>query len=356
MLALLITAPMIARSQPATAPAVAADREFVIGTKEAPPFAMKTGDGNWTGISIELWRRIAAQRNWRYRFAEATDIDDLLKRTGDGDFDAAVAAVTVTAQRERYVDFTQPFFATGFGIAVSATGESIWTSVWRAFFSFGFLQAIAVLVATALAVGALIWIVERRHNAGFAGFAKGLGSGVWWSASAMTHQPTTAQNTPATLPGRILAIIWMIASVIAVAVFTAGITTALTKRELQGAVQGVADLRQVRVGAVSNSSGAEYLDRERISHRSFRSANEGLEALQQGRIDAFVHDKPLTAWLVLQSYTSTLRLVDTSFGEQNYAVALPKNSPLRSDLDLALQDQIESDWWRRIVFEYLGKH
>ena len=172
----------------------------------------------------------------------------------------------------------------------------------------------------------------------------------------MTHQATAAQNTPTTLPGRILAIIWMIASVIAVAVFTAGITTTLTKRELQGAVQSVADLRGVRVGAVVNSAGAEYLDRVRIPHRNLPDINRGLKTLQDGDIDAFVHDKPLTAWLVLQSYASTLRLVDTSFGEQNYAMTLPKNSPLRSDLDLALQDQIESDWWRRTLFEYLGKH
>src|SRR5262245_4059237 len=35
------------------------DRELVIGTKEAPPFAMKAPDGTWTGISIDLWRQIA---------------------------------------------------------------------------------------------------------------------------------------------------------------------------------------------------------------------------------------------------------------------------------------------------------
>src|SRR4029079_12035259 len=34
-------------------------RELIIGTKEAPPFALKHADGTWTGISIELWRDIA---------------------------------------------------------------------------------------------------------------------------------------------------------------------------------------------------------------------------------------------------------------------------------------------------------
>jgi polar amino acid transport system substrate-binding protein len=37
------------------------DREIVAATKEAPPFAMKGPEGNWQGISIDLWRRVADQ-------------------------------------------------------------------------------------------------------------------------------------------------------------------------------------------------------------------------------------------------------------------------------------------------------
>ena len=33
------------------------NRELVVGTKEAPPFAMKAPDGSWTGLSIDLWRQ-----------------------------------------------------------------------------------------------------------------------------------------------------------------------------------------------------------------------------------------------------------------------------------------------------------
>ena len=35
--------------------------ELVIGTKVAPPFAMKAADGTWRGIRINLWQRIANQ-------------------------------------------------------------------------------------------------------------------------------------------------------------------------------------------------------------------------------------------------------------------------------------------------------
>ena len=36
-------------------------RTLIVGTKEAPPFAMKNPEGIWTGISIALWHKIATE-------------------------------------------------------------------------------------------------------------------------------------------------------------------------------------------------------------------------------------------------------------------------------------------------------
>ena len=329
------------------------DRELVIATKEAPPFAIKQQDGSWRGISIDLWRRIADRLHLRYRFSEQATVQELIDGTADGSFDAAMAAVTVTAARERMVDFTQPFYSTGLGVAVSMT-ESRWRSVLRALFSFGFFQAVLALLGIAMCVGFVIWLLERRRTEHFSGGAKGLGTGFWWSAIAMT-QAGAAQNAPTTLPGRVVAIGWMIASVIAIAVFTAGITSTLTRRELQGVVHNMNDLRSVRVGALAGSSTVDYLDRQRISHRAFPSAQDGLTALQTGAIDAFVYDKPLLTWIVLHDFSTTLRMLDIVFDTQNYAVALPKRSPLRAMLDAPLLEEIESDWWQQTLFQYLGK-
>src|SRR5215468_5036751 len=113
------------------------DKELVIATKEAPPFVMKQADGTLHGISIELWRRIADRLHLRYRFSEQPTVQALLTGTAQGSFDAAIAALTVTAARQRIVDFTQPFYSAGLGIAVS-TGETRWRSISRALLSFGF--------------------------------------------------------------------------------------------------------------------------------------------------------------------------------------------------------------------------
>jgi ABC-type amino acid transport substrate-binding protein len=92
-------------------------RKLLVGTRHVPPFAIKKADATWEGISIELWREIAAENHWDFEFREF-DLEQLLGRLEKGELDAAVAAVTVTPEREKLLDFTHPFYSSGLGIAV----------------------------------------------------------------------------------------------------------------------------------------------------------------------------------------------------------------------------------------------
>jgi ABC-type amino acid transport substrate-binding protein len=94
-----------------------------VGTRIAPPFAMKNGEGGWEGISIDLWRRVAERLGLRCRLEERDTVQALLEAVTAGQVDAA-AALTVTAARRQVMDFTQPFFATGLGVAVGRGGAT----------------------------------------------------------------------------------------------------------------------------------------------------------------------------------------------------------------------------------------
>ncbi len=328
--------------------------ELVLGTKEAPPFAMKAADGTWQGISIDLWRHVADELHLRYRFVEEPDVQGLIDGVAAGKFDVAVAALTVTAGRARILDFTQPFYSTGLGIAVPTGGEASWTPIFRTLTSFGFAQAIVALVGLALAVGFLVWFFERHHNEDFGGgVKKGLSSGVWWSTVAMT-QRSTGNFGPQTLPGRIVAILWMVGSIVTIAVFTASITSVLTIRHLQGTVHGVSDLSTVRVGAIAGTSTEDALTHQQIAYRKFATLQEGLDAVRGRKLDAFVYDKPLLAWEVRQRYSSSIEIVEATFDPQEYAFVLPRNSPLRNALDVAILNAVHSAWWEQTIFRYLG--
>ncbi|EHL98862.1 hypothetical protein HMPREF9946_03441 [Acetobacteraceae bacterium AT-5844] len=329
-------------------------RELVIGTRAAPPFAMKNQDGEWEGISIDLWRHLAEKLRLRYRFEERSTVQELVEAVSSGQVDAAAAALTVTAARRQVMDFTQPFFSTGLGVAVMRGGATAWLPVLRTFLSFGFLQAVLTLLAITLLVGTLVWLFERKNHEAYGGPpVRGFVAGVWWSAVAMT-QAGAAQDGPRTLPGRILAVIWMVASVVTIAVFIAGITSALTTQRLQGVVRTTNDLRNIRVGAVAGSSTVEFLGTERIAFQPYNLPADGLRALRAGQIDAFVYDRPLLSWTVRQDFPE-LDLLPITLDSQNYAIALPLENNLRVSLDVTLLESLRGEWWQQTRYRYLGR-
>ena len=210
------------------------------------------------------------------------------------------------------------------------------------------------LLAIALTVGVLVWLTERRENEHFGGGpARGLTSGVWWSAVAMT-QAGAAQGGPTSLPGRLLAVVWMIASIISLAVFTAGITSSLTTREMHGLVRNLGDLRGLRVGSVQGSSTEDFLRKQRIASRSYADPNAGLRAVQTGQLDAFVYDRPLLSWIVRQDFPE-IQVLSVTFDPQTYAIGLQSGSKLQIPLDILLLDTLPSDWWQGTQFRYLGR-
>jgi polar amino acid transport system substrate-binding protein len=169
------------------------------------------------------------------------------------------------------VDFSQPFYLSGLGVAVRSSPPSAWRLIVQAAGSFGFAQAISALVGLAVGVGILVWLLERQRNEDFGGgVANGLGTSIWWSAETMT-QASTGNLAPRTLPGRVLAVLWMAASVLALAIFTASVTSTPTTRKLQGLVTDVNDLPRVRVGTVEGAATTGFLDERRVRNRTGRA-------------------------------------------------------------------------------------
>ena len=73
-----------------------------------------------------------------------------------------------------------------------------------------------------------------------------------------------------------------------------------------------------------------------------------------GTLDAFVYDKPLLAWIVREQFASSAAMLDVSFDQQMYGIALPLGSRLRKPIDVAMLETVQSEAWRQILFSYLG--
>jgi ABC-type amino acid transport substrate-binding protein len=358
LVALSVTGlPAFGQPQAAAGVALGSDRDrpLVIATRQVPPFAIRGPSGDWRGIAIDLWVAIADTMGVRdYRFVEL-GLTDMLEAVAAGRVDAAVAALTITAARERQVDFSHPFHTSGLGIAVQQhPGGGIW-AVLKRLVSGTFLAVLGGLLALLTAVGALVWLVERRRNDQFPqALLPGIGAGLWWSAVTMTTVGY-GDKAPATWPGRALAMIWMFAGIIMVSSFTAAITTSLTVGELDRAVQRLEDLYGARVLTLAGSTSDQFLEVQRVRHHTVDNIGAALEALAQGRADAVIFDKPVLKHLVAENHSEQLRVLPYVLQRQDYGIALPQGSGAREQVNKALLGIIRSESWTARLEQYLGR-
>lgn len=325
-----------------------------VGTKVAPPFVLKQERGELSGISVELWRRIAEDAGIEYTFQESA-LDSLIGDLESGKLDASVAAITVNAQREGRIDFSHPFYTTGLAIAVPSRQDRL-TAAISGFFSWEFFAALSGLCLLLFAVGALLWLFERKRNADMFGGkpSQGLGSSFWWAAVTMTTVGY-GDKAPVTLGGRIVGFIWMFAAIIIISSFTAAIATSLTVSQLETEVQGLDDLPDVRVATLPDSATALFLEKQDIDFDNVASVNEALSLLKKGKLDAFVYDKPIMQYYIKRDFDGDIEVLPDIIERQDYAIALPENSPLRERINTSLLRVIESDEWEQVLSDYLGR-
>lgn len=327
--------------------------EELIGIRVAPPFVIDGGDGTYSGLTIALWEHIAEQTGIEYSYEERS-IQGLIDGVENGELYASAAALTITSEREEVVDFTHPFYVTGLGIAVSYQPAGFWQS-FLAMFSLDFLWVVLLLFLLLLFWGALVWFFERQENTDeFGGsITEGVGSGFWWAAVTMTTVGY-GDKSPRSIGGRVVGFIWMFTAIIVISFFTASIASSLTVTQLDSRVSGPADLPFVRVGALQQSATIAYLEDERIRVNSYPTISEGLRAVEENEIDAFVHDAPILQYYTQLEFQNMVRVLPNTFNDQYYGIALPLNIDYRNEMNRIILDYIVSDEWQEMKNRYLG--
>ena len=329
-------------------------RVLLVGTIEAPPLSMKTADNQWEGISIELWKAVAQHMGVPFEFREFITIEHLLDALEKREIDV-IPSMLVRERFESIMDFSQSYLKSGLSIAVPAEGVGYrWIRIFESIFSEHALKAIGLLVLLSLIAGVIVWSFEKSQNSEMFGDGTvgGIGHGIWWALVTMTTVGY-GDKSPKTVGGRIVALIWMIFSIIFVACFTANITTSLTMMELKGKVRSLNDLYNVRVGSVLQSEGFDFLTKKGIAVIPFEGIREGLAAVASKRIDAFVLNDQILKHLVKREFPGRVQVLSDIYDEYFVSIALQQNSSLRKPVNKALLKFMKTQNWAELQNLYI---
>lgn len=345
---------------PAVAPAAGAARgaagladTVVVGIRAVPPFVIRADDGSYSGLTIDLWERIAGELDIVYRFQEL-DIPGMLAGVEDGSLFASASALTMTAERQSRVDFTHPFLVTGLGIAVAREPVGLGGAI-LALLSPDLFWVLLMLALFLLFWGALVWVFERKENVEqFGGTAaEGIGHGFWWAAVTMTTVGY-GDKAPRTVGGRAVALVWMFTAIIVISFFTASIASSLTLTRLDSRVGGPQDLPHVRVGGLEGAAAVEHLEQQGVRAVLFPTIQTGLGAVARGTIDAFVHDAPILRYYQREEFAGEVRVLPGTFQEQYLGIAIPHGSPYRNAMNQALLEYLSTAAWAAQKQRFLG--
>jgi polar amino acid transport system substrate-binding protein len=352
-----------AQNQEPAPPSTPVLPRLVVGLVQSPPFCMKSENGSWSGISVELWEEIAADIGVETEFRETT-LTGLFDDLAPGrPLDVSIGALTITAEREDRIDFTQPFFLSQLALAVKTApvGDGVRSWIGR-LLVWNFWRIVIGLLASLVLVAILIWALEHKGNPKeFGGEGKvhrGIGSALWWSAVTMTTVGY-GDLAPRSAAGRLVAIAWMFISLLLVSWFTASIASILTAERLDTGsgslvVRAGDDLRRLRVAVIAGTSSEDYLIRRQIDY--LRVPSKGLlSSLLEGRAQAVLGDAPTLRYVARnEPYAGKVTVLPANFQTEPYGIALRDGSPWRKPVDRALLRRIAAPAWRELVYRYLG--
>jgi len=322
-------------------------------TKEIEPFVFKEQD-HFTGFSIDIWKEIALITNLPFEFVEVETVSEQLANLQEGQAEIAIAAISMTPEREEVVDFSYPYYRSGLQILVDNRPVSALLGLLPAFVTSRLLAVIGGLLFIMVIVAHLVWLAERKENPDFPeSYLPGVWEGLWWSAVTMTTVGYGDKRVKGVW-GRILGMFWMFSGIFLIANFTAGVTAELTVSELQGSIESIEDLPGKKVATVVGTTSAEFLQEQRTPFRGVETINEAYDLLERGHIEAIVYDAPVLQYYAATADRDSVRLVGQTIKPEDYGIALPSNSPHEEDINRALLQIIASGTYQEISDQWFS--
>ncbi len=324
---------------------------LTVHTIERPPFVIQRPNGTLTGFSIELWRAITAPLDIESAFIIETRFADMLKAVEEGRADAAVANISITSDRERQMDFSQPIFDSGLQILIRAEKASF--SPLNALTRTGAHWFLGAALLALLGVANLIWIFERgRTDEIRRAYLPGLWDSIWWAMMAFVTGG--ADHRPDRPLARLLAMIWVLFGVISVSSLTATITTVLTVSQLGSDINSYRDLEGWKVGLAEGTTIERFARDNGLGFRPYADFSETLNALEAGEIDATIGDAPVVRYYALNAGAGVAVPAGPVFSPDKIGFALPTGSDLRDPVNQQLLTLIESGEYERLRLRYFG--
>ncbi|KAJ8388081.1 hypothetical protein AAFF_G00146990 [Aldrovandia affinis] len=358
-----------------------------VTTIKQDPYTMAKGS-QLEGFCIDLLSDLAKKLGFKYNLHLVKDgkygsVDDsgnwsgMIGEVARGEADLAVAPLTITSVRERFVEMTQPFMQTGISFVLRKGDSSDDSSFFSFLCPFSIETWVGIIIAY-LATAVCIYMAARLSPCAWAepqtednSFT--LLHSLWYAAGALTLQGVGPH--PKALSGRVISAIWWFFTVALLACYFANLSTMLHSDTPQMSVQTFEDLvkqEAIEYGTIGGSSTSSFFKYSNIpayrriyEHMERRKSyvgtmEEGIRRAQEGGY-AFIGES-VSLDRAVARYCDLERGHDV-ISMRGYGIVAPLGSPIMKNLSVAILELSESGkisylrnkWWASSCVEQGAK-
>jgi polar amino acid transport system substrate-binding protein len=328
-----------------------------VAVYDVPPYGYANPDGSFSGISVDLWRRVAERLERQFKLTPVAEMESVLSGLEQGQYDAAIGAITITPEREKRVDFSYPAHRSGVAVALRKDKGPLSALNAYAAATTELSPLIFSSLGMLVLIGTAMWMIERRHPSaqGSESSVVTLRDGLYWAIVTMTTVGY-GDKTPKSTVGRVIAVSWMFASLVWVSLLSTSLVSRLTAERVESRdLVASIDLAKKKLAAVAQSSGAEYLDQHHLSYVKFSNLPDALDSLAGGKSEAVVNSVGALQYLISKRHAGTEEMPQGLLAPAYMAIALPEHSPLKRPIDEALVRITSDPEWISIEERFFGK-
>lgn len=336
----------------------AADVPDTLRVGVAPMVAAAEWSGDRpSGVMIDTWATLADRLGVRTEFVRVATPSDLCDELVAGRLDVALGPLTITAEREKQLDFTHPLFHSGLRVAVRQRSAAGILDALASLLSWQLVGLLAAVVGLVLLSGHLLWWFERDGNERSfpRQYPRGVWEAIWWIASVIVTGGCDDKHV-ASPRGRGIAFLWMIGGIGLIATFTSLLTATMTVECVASTIHGPRDLAGRTIGCQRRSAMADIMRQRGTIVVEFDSLHAAADALGNGMVEAVVGENQQMMALVAAGRHPGLMLVGPLFESFDCGLGLPAGSPLRERLNAAVLRIREDGSFDRIRDRWLGRH
>lgn len=172
-----------------------------------------------------------------------------------------------------------------------------------------------------------------------------------WTVTTLLMQ---SQQSPRRPLARIVGLIWMFASIVFVALYTAQLTANLTLEQIRGDINGPENLPGKRIATLAPSTSDDYLRARGLTVQEFGTTEGMFKALLDNRVDAVLFSAPTLHYFAAHAGRGQVPLVGPEFDKSDLGFAVQINSPYRRAINAAVPTLREDGTCRRIYDKWFG--